>query len=67
MSLTCTYGARECTGCSNCMTGGAETIGICEHCSDPITAGEEFYSIDGILLHEDCLSEFARENWRQTA
>lgn len=63
--IICIDGASDCTGCGNCIQN--KTIGICEHCSDVIYAGEDYYEIDDILLHEDCLREYAQANWKKGA
>ena len=36
-------------------------IGVCEECSDPIYDGEDYYEIDGDMLHEDCLYDWAHK------
>lgn len=65
MAQACVRGGRECTGCSNCIS--SKYIGICDECSDPILEGEDYYEIDGLLLHEDCLREYAQANWKKGA
>lgn len=57
MALICMTGTRECTGCKYCEHV-PQRIGNCEHCSDTITDCEEYYNIEGILLHEECLQEY---------
>ena len=59
MAMTCINGAKECEGCGNCID--EEHIGNCENCSEPIFKGEEHYEIDDILLHEDCLYDWASQ------
>ena len=61
MSQVCINGARECDGCMYCHEQKAEKIGVCEHCSDPITEGDSYYDIDGTLIHWDCLREWAAQ------
>lgn len=34
-------------------------IGNCEHCSDVIREGDNYYNFDGELVHYDCLREWA--------
>lgn len=36
-------------------------VGRCCVCEDPIYATEEYYDIDGEMLHDDCLREWAAE------
>ena len=60
MAQVCVNGSRECTGCMNCYEQD-EQIGVCEHCSDVIFDGETHYDINGMLLHWDCLREWASE------
>lgn len=36
-------------------------VGYCEHCGGEIYEGETVYRIDGQLIHEDCLWDFAKE------
>ena len=37
----------------------AEIVGICESCREEIRADETYYDIEGDLLHEDCLLDWA--------
>ena len=39
-----------------------KVFGYCEHCGGEIYEGETCYRIDGQLIHEDCLRDFA-ENY----
>lgn len=39
-----------------------KSIGVCEHCSDPIYDYEDYYDIDGDMVHEDCIRDYA-ERW----
>ena len=41
--------------------GEAEVIGKCEHCGDDIYEGEDYYDIEGEIIHEDCLREWAEK------
>lgn len=36
-------------------------IGKCEHCGDYIYADEDYYDIEGEIIHEDCLREWAEK------
>lgn len=38
-----------------------EVIGKCEHCGDNIYADEDYYDIEGEIIHEDCLREWAEK------
>ena len=58
MALTCISQGRECNGCRNCETQ-AEIVGICESCRGEIRADETYYDIEGDLLHEECLLDWA--------
>lgn len=62
MAMACVNGARECTGCMSCQV--SEEIGTCVECGDPIGYGEEYYDIEGELLHWDCLREWAEKYLR---
>lgn len=59
MSLACVHGGMECNGCLCCQEE-PETIGKC-WCGDHIHADEDYYEIDGVLLHEDCLRDWAKQ------
>ena len=52
--------ALECDGCGKCEPG-AEIVGECAACGDLIYAHEERYDIEGELIHEDCLSDWAEQ------
>ena len=58
MALTCISQGRERNGCRNCETQ-AEIVGICESCRGEIRADETYYDIEGDLLHEECLLDWA--------
>lgn len=58
MSFSCVRGKVECDGCMSCLKE-PRTIGRCVVCKDNIQAGEDHYSIDGELVHEDCLRDWA--------
>lgn len=34
----------------------------CSHCDGEIYVGEEYYSIDGEALHEDCLDDYVKDH-----
>lgn len=57
--MICKSGARECDGCGSCFTV-PKSIGRCAACKEPIYATEDRYDMDGDLLHEDCLTEWAQ-------
>lgn len=59
MSLTCVRGGMECNGCLCCQVE-PEPIGKC-WCGDQIHADESYYEIEGVLLHEDCLRDWAKQ------
>lgn len=63
MAMTCVTLGRECDGCMSCERE-AEAVGICEACREEIRAGEDYYDIEGDLLHEDCLLDWA---WKYKA
>lgn len=44
------------------LEDSGKKIGVCEHCSDPIFEGEDYYDIDGDMVHEDCIRDYA-ERW----
>ena len=58
MALTCVSGGRECDGCQDCFPE-PPVIGTCEACRAEIHAGEDHYNIEGDLLHDDCLLDWA--------
>ena len=60
MSIACVKGGSLCDGCGACQ-GEAEVIGKCEHCGDDIYASEDYYEIEGEIIHEDCLREWAEK------
>ena len=61
MAMTCINGARECDGCGACLPDPA-VIGKCAGCHDDIHVDEDFYDLpDEILLHEDCLRDWAKQ------
>ena len=60
MSYMCKkFAGRECTGCGACHETRA--VGICEHCGEEIHEGEEYYDIEDVMLHEDCLYDWAKQ------
>lgn len=58
MAMICVDGCRECTGCMKCQAE-PELIGICEECGAEIYSGDDYYDIEGNLIHEDCLTGWA--------
>lgn len=58
MAMICETLGRECDGCMSCKKE-AEVVGICESCRKEIHAREYYYDIEGDLLHEDCLLDWA--------
>lgn len=38
-----------------------KVIGCCDLCGGEIYEGETIYEIDGKMIHEDCLAEFAAD------
>lgn len=60
----CVSGCRECDGCGRCEQE-AEVIGYCVHCDEPVYADEAHYDIEGDLLHDDCLGDWASK-YRKT-
>ena len=59
MSLLCVKGGRECDGCMRCQVE-PETVGKC-WCGSFIHADEQYYEIDGELIEEDCLRDWAEK------
>ena len=39
----------------------APVIGECEYCHEPIHEGEDYYDIEGTLLHDDCDFDWLRQ------
>jgi hypothetical protein len=42
----------------------SEEIGICKECGEPIEQGYTYYDIEGELIHEDCLMDWAEKYLR---
>ena len=57
MALICKYGG-VCDGCMSCQSG--EPVGYCDHCGDPIYAGDDIYDVDGIMICDDCIWHYKR-------
>lgn len=38
-----------------------KVFGYCDQCGGEIYEGEDIYEIDGDIIHEDCLLDYARE------
>lgn len=34
---------------------------ICDVCGEEIYVGDEYYDIDGIIIHDECLKDWAKE------
>lgn len=60
MSFPCIRGKHECDGCMLCEKP-AKVVGHCEACHEEIYAGEEYYDIEGELVHDDHLREWAEK------
>lgn len=60
MAMVCVSGARECSGCMACQSGPSP-IGKCVVCGGDIVALDDYYEIDGDLIHDDCLREWAKQ------
>lgn len=59
MAYMCINGSGECTGCGGCNQS-AKVVGVC-WCGSQIRADEDYYEIDGELIHDDCLHEWAQQ------
>lgn len=59
MSLSCVSGGKICNGCMACQVE-PEPIGRC-WCGASIHADERYYEIDGVMIEEDCLREWAEQ------
>ena len=65
MAMTCVSGCRERTGCMACERE-AEILGTCACCKEPVYRGGARYEFeDGVLIHEDCLSDWARTWYKE--
>lgn len=65
MAFACVLGHKaECDGCGACAE--ERVAGQCDECKGEILEGETIYDMDGVLLHEDCLWDYARP-FRKTA
>ena len=58
MAMICRNGARECDGCMACYPE-PEIVGKCDGCGDEIHSDEDYFDINGELIHEDCLYSWA--------
>ena len=36
-------------------------VGVCDHCCEAIYGCDKYYDIEGYLLHDDCLIEWAAQ------
>ncbi len=59
MAMSCVHGGKACDGCMSCQV--SEELGVCAECGEAIAYGEDYYDIEGELLHEDCLREWAEK------
>ena len=48
------------------QTEWLNSLPVCEHCGEPIQE-DEWYEIDGAEIHEDCLRDYCRENFRKNS
>lgn len=60
MSFSCVKGKSDCDGCMMCEKP-AKKVGICTACQEPVYGGEEYYDIEGELVHDDCLRDWAEK------
>ena len=60
MAMTCINGAAECDGCMKCQKDPV-IIGHCFNCGEELAEGDDHYDIEGVLLHEDCLHDWAKQ------
>ena len=60
MAMSCIKGCRECDGCGRCFAD-AEIVGKCVECCEDICAGEDYYNIEGELVCDNCLHDWARK------
>ena len=58
MALTCVTGGRECDGCQRCIPE-PEAVDICAECKEPVFGWEDRYNIEGEIIHDDCLIDWA--------
>lgn len=58
MSFPCVRGKPECDGCM-LYRKESRVIGYCEACREAICEGDNHYSIEGDLVHDDCLQDWA--------
>lgn len=60
MAMICVNGSRECTGCMACQSEPTP-VGHCVTCKEPIYGPDDYYEIDGDLIHDDCLTDWAKQ------
>ena len=60
MSASCVRGKIECDGCMSCEVEPC-VIGECAACHEDIRADEDYYDIEGEIVHEECLSDWAEK------
>ena len=56
----CIYGGK-CFGCKQCEKEYGKIVDRCDHCGEPIFEGYDYYEIDCIVVHDDCLKDWAQE------
>lgn len=61
MAMNCVRSRGECDGCGECMSEKPSVVGYCSVCGMLIEDGETFYDIEGELVHEDCLMDWAKK------
>ena len=59
MAMICIHGG-ECTGCMSCQKE-PEPIGRCVQCGADIYPSDDHYNIEGELVCDDCLTDWARK------
>lgn len=55
---------KVCTGCLACETGG-EVVGYCPVCKAPVYNVDSRYEFESVTIHEDCLTDWAFEFFKQ--
>ena len=62
MAYKCVLGRAECDGCGECEERPAKY----DIYSDPIYKGEEYYEIEGDVIHNDNIMEYVRDRFQVT-
>lgn len=60
MSYACVRGKAECDGCMMCEKE-LEALGYCAECDEPVYVDQEHYDIEGELVHDECLTDWAKK------